>query len=46
MKRDKRLDKQYLELLKQAKKLNVGDKEFIDKEINKYEKKLRGRRKY
>ena len=38
MKRDKNLDKQYLKLLKQARKLNVGDKKLKDKEIHKYEK--------
>lgn len=39
MKRDKKLDKQYLRLLKDARRLNVGEEELIDKEIKKYEEK-------
>ena len=39
MKRDKNLDKQYLELLKEAKKLKVGEKEILGKEIKKYKDK-------
>lgn len=38
MRRDKRLDKQYLKLLKEAKKLRVGEQEFIEKEMKRIKK--------
>lgn len=38
MKRDKRLDKKYVNLLLEAKRLKVGEQELIDKELKKYKK--------
>lgn len=35
-KRDKKLDKQYLKLLKEARKLGVGEKELLEKKIKKH----------
>jgi len=37
IKRDKSLDSQYVKLLKEAKRLGVGEEKLLDREIAKYE---------